>query len=65
METTRQTVFFSVVMEYQRTFWEYMGFYFSGGQIICSTKTKRAFIVLRMIPTATVECFWQWLRYKL
>lgn len=33
METTRQTVFFSVVMDYQRAFWEWMGSYFAGGQI--------------------------------
>lgn len=46
MESTRQTVFFSVVMETLMTVWEYVGFYFAGGQKICSTKTKTAFIVL-------------------
>lgn len=46
METTEQTVFFSVVMEYQRAFWEEMWFYIAEGQISWNQENKRAFTAM-------------------
>lgn len=45
MGTTRQTVFFSVVMDFRRAFWEKMGFYFAGGQI-SSSRDRESFHVI-------------------
>ena len=43
METTRQTVFFSAVMDYQRAFWEWMGSFFAGGQISSNVVDRESF----------------------